>query len=598
MSPEQVEGRPCDHRADIFALGAVLHEMLAGRPPWGRSPVEAMHGILKEDPEDLSGRPGVSPALAGIVRRCLAKSPDDRFQSARDVAFALQAVSSDPAAPSNGRRGGGPRAWALPAVVGIVVVAVLLRWRLEAARPAPGPPIRSIAVLPLRNLSGDAEQEYFADGMTEALITDLAKIRALKVTSRTSVMPYKSASKPLPQIARELGVEGLVEGSVQRAGNRVVVTAQLIRASSDTHLWAERYERDLRDVLLLQGEVARTIAREVQAAVEPDESRRLAPSRPVDREAYEAYLKGRHWWNKRTEQGYEKAREYFAQAVGKDPEYALAYSGLADSYATPAVKRMVAPAEAFAKATEAATRALALDDTLAEAHTSLAYIKTFGDQDWPGADAEFRRAIELDPGYAFARQWHAALLVFLGRNEEAIAEARKSVELDPLSLIINRDLGMTLYLARDHDGAIAQLLKTLEIDPDFAPAHVSLGSAYSERGRHPEAIAECEKAVRLSRDPGSMASLARVYARGGRRKDALDLLAALARRSEHNYVSPFDFAIVHAGLGDKEQALMALEKAYEERSAGLGYIRNHPAFDSLRDEPRFRALLRRLGLER
>jgi eukaryotic-like serine/threonine-protein kinase len=596
MSPEQVQGRPADHRSDIFALGAVLHEMLTGRPAFGGSTVEALHAILKEDPEDASIRRGVTPALAAVVRRCLAKSPEDRFQSARDLAYALQAVGPQGSAAPRDRRANWRVPLASAAAVGVLAALVAYVQSRRHTPSAARPPITSLAVLPLRNLSGDPEQEYFAEGMTEALITDLSKIRALKVISRTSVMLYKTPTRPVPQIARELGVEGVIEGSVQRSGDRVVITAQLIRATDDTHLWAERYERDLRDVLRLQSEVAQTIAREVQVAVEPDESRRLARSRTVDRDAYEAYLKGRYWWNKRTEEGYATARKHFQQAVEKDPGYALAYAGLADSYSTPAVKRLVPPGEAYAKAREAAARALAIDDTSAEAHTSLAYIKTFGDWDWLGAETEFRRAIELSPGYAFAHHWYSALLGFVRRHDEAIAEARRARELDPLSLIINRDLGVALYLARHYDAAIAQLRKTLEIDASFAPAHVSLGAAYAEKGNHRDAVAETEKAVALSPDAVSMALLARAHALGGRRPEALKVLDALADRSVHNYVSPFEFAMVHASLGDKEKALMWLDKAYEERSAGLGYISDHPAFDPLRQDPRFRDLLRRMSL--
>lgn len=483
------------------------------------------------------------------------------------------------------------------AMLVIAVAGVYVLFARGKTGTAPAVPITSIAVLPMKNMSGDPEQEYFADGMTEALITDLSKIRALKVISRTSVMQYKGATKSLPQIARELGVDGVVEGSVQRSGGRVVITVQLVRAATDAHLWAERYERDLVDVLRLQSEVARAVAREIRVAVQPDETRRLARTRPVDPEAYEAYLKGRHWWNKRTDAGYEEARQFFQQAIAKDPSYALAYSGLADGYSTPAVKGLIPPQEAYSNARQAATRALELDDTLAEAHASLAYIKTFYDWDWSGAEREFKRAIELSPGYASAHQWYAILLAFLGRWDEALAEARESRQLDPLSLIINRDLGAILYLARDHDAAIEQLRKTLEIDPTFAQAYVTLGMAYLAKGRATEAVAAGEKAMALSGgDTYSLAAVGRIYGSAGKRAEALKTLEALAERSKTRYVSPFDVAQIHVGLGDHEKSLTWLERAYREKSAALGYVNVSPFFDSLRPDPRFQDLLRRLEL--
>jgi TolB-like protein/Tfp pilus assembly protein PilF len=522
--------------------------------------------------------------------------PDDRPpEQVRDVA-GTAAPAREQKVSVPGSRRGKPALAAGALTLLAIALGYLLLGRTRRVEP-PRQPITALAVLPLRNISGDVEEEYFADGLTEALITDLSKIRALKVISRTSAMQYKGANKSLPQIARELGVDGVIEGSVQRSGGRVVITAQLIRAATDTHLWAERYERDQQDLLQLQSEVAQAIAREVLVTVAPEEVSRLARVRQVHPDAYEAYLKGRFWWNKRTEAGYEKAREYFQQAIQQDPAYALAYSGLADGYATPAVKGLVRPQEAYTDARQAATKALELDDTLAEAHASLAYIKTFHDWDWSGAEREFKRAIELSPGYASAHQWYSILLVFLGRRDEALAEARRSRQLDPLSLIINRDLGWMLYLVGDYEQAIEQLRKTLDMDPSFVQAHVSLGMAFLAKGLPQDAIAHGQKAVELS--PGEtygLAGLGRIYAFSGKKAEALRILDLLNERSKTRYVAAFDLATIHLGLGDRDRALAWLERAYEERSAALGYISVYPMFDPLRSEPRFQDLLRRIDL--
>jgi tetratricopeptide (TPR) repeat protein len=388
-----------------------------------------------------------------------------------------------------------------------------------------------------------------------------------------------------------------VEGSVQRSGDRVRVTAQLIGAPADTHLWAESYDRDLRDILVLQDDVARAISNQIKVKLTPQEQVRLASARPVNPEAHEAYLKGRYYWNKRTEEGFRKAIEYFSEATEKDHNYALAHAGLADSYILLGTYGVLPPKEAYAKAREAATKALELDDTLGEAHNALATVKSDYDWDWPGAEREFRRAIELNPGYATAHQWYGELLSNLGRHEEALAEIKRAQQLDPLSLIINAVSGRNLLFAGRDDLAIEQLRKTLEMDPHFAQAHFFLGWAYVRKGTFAEAIAEFQRAATLSPDiTAYKGGLAHAYARAGKSAEARKLLSELKEESKRTYVSWYDFAAIYAGLGEKDQAFTCLERAYEQHVDRLVEAKGDPLFDPLHSDPRFQDLMRRIGL--
>src|ERR1700745_351860 len=389
-------------------------------------------------------------------------------------------------------------AWKILALVLISLAASLAIWRIHPWKRSSSV-IRSLAVLPLESLSTDASQDYFADGMTDELISDLGQIGALRVISRTSVMTYKNARKPLPQIARELSVDAVVEGTVLRSGDRVRITAQLIEASTDKHLWSKSYEGELRDTLALQNEVARNIADQIRINLNPQEQAALKNVRVVNPEAYESYLKGRYFWNKRTADGLKVALAYFNQATGEDPKYARAYSGLADTYVLLGDWEygVLTPNEAFPKAKAAAIKALELDNTLSDAHTSLASLGMF-DWDWRSAGEEFRRAIELNPGYATAHQWDAWHLDLLGRKSEAIAEMRKAESLDPLSLIISADMADVLFVVGLYDESIRQSRKTLEMDPNFAIAHFELGQAYAQKRMYSEAIAELQRAIALS----------------------------------------------------------------------------------------------------
>jgi TolB-like protein/Tfp pilus assembly protein PilF len=461
------------------------------------------------------------------------------------------------------------------------------------------PRIQSLAVLPLVSLSHDPEQDYFADGMTDELITNLAHIRELRVVSRTSVMHYKGTKKTLPEIARELNVDALVEGTVLREGKRVRISAQLVRGSADSHLWAKAYTRDLSDVLVLQEEMAREIAGEITINLSPREKAVLASARQVNPEAHELYLKGRCFWNKRTREALQKSLEYFQQAIEKDPNNALAYAGVADAYFVMGAYHILPVPKADAKAEAAAMKALQLDNTLAEAHTALANVRCNA-WDYQGAEKEFKKAIELNPGYATAHQWYGAgPLVNFGRFDEAIAEVQKAESLDPLSLIISAQVGWVLFYARHYDQAIAQQKKTLEMDPDFAYAHNWLMNTYVAKGMFDEALAENAK---TNGGKPERELTARVAALQGKPGEVIRLIQRMKGR-EKEFEDRGDggffvdwMAIHYSLIGEKDQALLYLEKGYRKHSEEIQYLKVEREFDPLRSDPRFRELERRAGL--
>jgi TolB-like protein/DNA-binding winged helix-turn-helix (wHTH) protein/Flp pilus assembly protein TadD len=490
-----------------------------------------------------------------------------------------------------------PSAWLTVISVSLLLIASIATWKFHARNPPSALVIRSLAVLPLESLSNDASQDYFADGMTDELIADLGQISALRVISRTSVMAYKRARKPLPQIARELNVDAVVEGTVLRSGDRVRITAQLIEASADKHLWSESYEGELRDTLALQNKVARAIADEIRINLNPQEQAALKNVKVVNPKAYESYLKGRYFWNKRTANGLKVALAYFKQSIDEDPTYAQSYSGLADTYALLGDWQYseMTSREALPKAKSAAVKALELDGALGEAHNSLAFCLDAFDWDFDSAGREFRRAIELNPSYATAHHWYAWHLSVLGRYEDAIAEMRKAQNLDPLSLIINADLAELLLIAHSYDESIRQSRKTIEMDPNFALAHNQLGQAYLQKNMKEEAIAELQKAVQLSGgSPTCIANLARAYAASGKRSEATRLLTEVKNHSGPTYSDASEIAVIYTALADSDQAMSWLQKGYEERFNPSVLLR--PGFDPLRSDPRFQELVRRIGL--
>ena len=458
------------------------------------------------------------------------------------------------------------------------------------------PKTQSLVVLPLKNLSKNPDEEYFADGMTDQLITNLTQISALKVISRTSAMRYKGTKKSLPEIARELHVDAVVEGAVMWVGGRVRISAQLIEAPTDHHLWAASYERDLRDVLSLQEEVTRAIVSEIRVKLTAQEQERLANSHPINPEAFQLYLKGRYHWNKRTPEGFQKAIEYFQQATAKDPAYALAYVGLADTYTYFSFFDVVPPREAMPKAKAAATRALEIDDRLGEAHVSLGYVSYMYDWDWPAAGKHFEQALTLNPAYSRVHTFYAFYLSSLGRSEQAVAVAKHSFDLDPASPAVSHSLTVQLYLARRFDQAIEQSHKTLELDQNFAISYATLGEVYISKGMYREGLPTLEKYSVLSRGRAmSLALLGYAHARLGERSQALRILDQLEASSKERYTPAVSFAAVYAGLGEKDQAFAWLEKAYGERTGRLGYLKVEPLWDPLRSDPRFADLVGRIG---
>lgn len=488
----------------------------------------------------------------------------------------------------------------LAAIFAVVLLGIVLnvgRLRQLLFRPVQPSPIHSLAVLPLANLSGDPEQEYFADGMTEELITNLSKIGALRVISRTSVIGYKGAHKPLPEIARELNVDAIVEGTVQRSGGRVRITAQLIEARTDQHLWAEGYERDLRDVLALEGDVASAIAGEIRIKLTPQEHDKVASARLLDPEAHAEYLQGLYFWNKLDEEDIKKSVAHFQRAIDLAPDYAPAYSALAFSYNLLASSEFAPSRENYAQAKKLAQKAVELDETLAGAHAALGFVLCYGDWNWPAAEIEFQRANALEPNGVGGHHVYALYLGDMGRPDEAITEMNKDLAANPLSVLTLRNLGYLYEQAGQPEKAIEQFRKILEMDAGSVDAHWSLGKVYSLQGKHSQAIAEYQQARTLSGDsPLDIAGLGRAYVAAGRKREAYKILDELRELSKRRYVSPYLVASIYAALGDKEQTFFWLGKSFAAHEDALVSLKVDSDFASLRSDARFQELVRRIGL--
>jgi len=581
MSPEQARGLELDARTDVWSLGVMLYEMIAGVAPFaGATAGDCIAAILRQDPPPLGkGAIPVPASLERIIMHTLRKAREERCESAsalhaelRQVRLELdRAPHSEPSAAGSAGRTRTPG---------------------KRRRHA----VKSLAVLPLQNLSGNPDHEYFSDGMTEAIIGNLAQFSALRVSSRTSAMRYKNSGKPLPEIARELTVDAVMEGSVLILDSRVRITAQLSEAASDTLVWAKSYERELQDVLALQDEVARSIVDEMQLKVTPQERARLRRARQVDPEGYQLYLRGRFHWHKRNEENVRRAIAYFTRALTKDPTFAAAHVGVADSYLMLGFSLGLLPGHEWAAiARWSAERALQFDEHLAGAHNSLAVAK-LQDWDWSGAGLEFRRAIALNPTDPVAHNWYATYLSALGRFGDAVESARRAIELDPVGLTWNMGLGHMYYLARRYDEAIEQEIKTLDMDPAFYMTHWILGLAYEQNGRLAESVASLEQAVSLSGSAVMQGLLGRAYAIAGRTDDASAVLDELSRRAEITFVPRDALALVHAGLGACDRAIDLLGQACTEPTQNLTFLNVSPVFDALRVHPRFRDLLRRANL--
>jgi serine/threonine-protein kinase len=567
MAPELLLGERPSFGTDIWALGVVLYELTAGRLPFAAAAdAELSSAILRDPPTELTR--SVPTTLRSVIHRALSKDPETRYQRASELMAALDVLRVDSAiaVPSPHRRKPGNR---------------------HRRRTT----VRALAVLPLDNLSSDPSQDYFVDGLTETLIAELARIRALRVTSRTSVMRYKGSTRSAPEIAAELGVDALVEGSVLRFGDRVRVTAQLIDARDDTHLWADSYDRDLRDILALQQELARAIAGEIRV---------LTPQAPavrrVNPEAFESYLKGRHFWNRRTEDSMRKGLQAFSAAVALDPGYALAYVGQADSFNVLGWYGVMPPSDAFPKAKAAARLALDLDPTLAEAYTSLAYATNYYDWNWESARADFERALELNPRYALAHHWFAIQRASLGDADRALTHMALAVDLDPLSLSINAAQGLALLLVGSPDRAADRLKAALDLDPAYPLAQAWLAIANIDRNPR-ESLRLAERVETLAPESLALVAMAgHCRGRAGDRDGAQRILGELQRAAAERYVAPGHLAAVYSGLGEIAPALAALERAIEDRSFTLVTPKTHPMFDPLRSDARFQGLLRSAGL--
>jgi serine/threonine-protein kinase len=618
MSPEQARSKSVDARTDIFSFGVVLYEMLTGKVPfWGDTTTDIIAEIIQGDPLPSNVlNPAVPYELDRITMKCLEKDRGDRYQTAADLLVDLRALSEpvknrtpvldartellpvqEPSAetPVRGTRAGPDGSGRLSrfrfaaVATGIVIMAIAATAYWYSGREYQ---IASIAVLPFTNESGNTDIEYLTDGMTESLINTLSTLPNLSVKARNTVFRYKGAEIDEKKVARDLSVQALLLGRVTQRGDDLRLNLSLVDAATGKNIWGEQYDRKIQDLAVLQREITRDVSQKIQSRLSNAAASELTKNYTANSDAYQDYLRGRFFWNKRSPESIAKAIEYFDLAIAKDPGFALAYAGLADSYVVPANR--IPPRESMPKAKAAAIRALQIDDTLAEAHTSLGRVLQVYDWNWTDAEKEFRRAIELNPRYAVAHQWYGGYFERIGRMDEAIEERRISLDLDPLSTITNFELGQAFYFSREYDKALEQFNKTLELDPNFPAALQYIPLVYSQKGMHNEAIAFVTQAGEKSLiTPSGVPGY--VLAAGGMEREARQALAQLKRRREYEYISAVAIASVYAGLGDKEETLAWLEEGYKERSFQMQFLKVEPRWDFLRDDPRFVDLVQRIG---
>jgi TolB-like protein/Tfp pilus assembly protein PilF len=569
MSPEQVEGKELDYRSDVYSLGVIVYEMVTGRAPFqGDTPVMIGLKHVKEIPQDpREFNPQIPEELSRLILRCLEKEKEKRPETARVLLSELNEI--------------------------------------ELKKPLPGKTSEmkgkiTIAVLPFTDMSPQLDQEYFCDGLTEELINTLTKIERLQVASRTASFQFKGKGYDIIELGKKLKVQNVLEGSVRKAGNRLRITAQLVNIASGYHLWSEKYDRDLEDIFSIQDEISLAIVDKLKIKLFGEEKARLVKHFTDDLEAYNTYLKGRYFWNKRTGESIKKAIEYFKRAIERDPSYAMAYSGLADAYLLLPYYSSFPPKAAYPKAKEATTKALEIDDKIAEAHTSMGFIRSLYDFDWGDSEKEYKKAIAINPNYALAHFWYAWNLLWRKRFEEAAEKMKFALDLEPLSLVINCDLGLCYYFTRRYDQAIEQYRRALEIDPSFSYAHLFLGWAYIQKAQYAEALAEFQNEKEYSGgwDPVVVDTwIGIASAKMGDEIKANKILDELQETSKLTYVSSYHIGFLHYVLGQTDQAFEWLEKAYEERDFWLCWLNIEPIFDDVRSDPRYLGLIQKLKLD-
>ena len=611
MSPEQARGEELDARTDLFSFGVVLYEMATGKLPFpGGTSALIFHALLSQTPAPAhQSNPQIPHKLGEIIQKALEKDRKLRYQSAADMRADLARLqrdtdSSRSAVPASSAEARPTQWWRRKSTVGVgaVVLVVLagVGWFYGLARR--GETIDSLAVLPFVNASADPNTEYLSDGITESLINSLSQLPHLKVMSRDSAFMYKGKDTDARAVGEKLGVRAVLKGRVMQRGDSLEISAELVDARDDSHIWGQQYSRKASDIFALQGDLAKEMTSMLRMRITGADEKRMMKNYTASPEAYQDYLKGLYWWNKRTEEGFAKGIQFFQQAIEKDPSYALAYSGLADCYSLRAIVGLVSPTSEFPKAKQSALKALEIDNSLGQAHTSLAVIESNYDYDWFDAEKEFQRAIELNPNYAPAHYWYGYLLAARGRTEQGNAEGKRAVELEPLSLIANAVLAAELSNAGQYDQAVGQLGRTIELDPNFLQAHVFLGYVDDAKAMYQEAIAEFERALAIS--PGytrALAGLGYSYGAAGRKAEAEKVLGQLQALSKEKYVPALFTGLVYLGLGEKEKALESFEKSYDER--GLGVIegaginlKTSPILEPLRSDPRFQNVLRSMNL--